>query len=90
MALEGRGLGLLAEVKGVFFFFFGQILCKIYDEEICKILTIKKKKKRKNHRMLDRTLALAYKAEVCKSSWAMAYKVPRSKFMSLTHYKKTP
>jgi len=40
--------------------------------------------------MLDRTLALAYKAEVCKSSWAMAYKVPRSKFMSLTHYKKTP
>jgi len=30
-----------------FFFFFGQILCNIYDEEICKILTIKKKKKTK-------------------------------------------
>jgi hypothetical protein len=67
------GLGSWRRSKEIFFFFFFcQILCKIYGEEICKILTIKNKNKIKENekftRPLDRTLALAYSYDTMKEN----------------------
>jgi len=64
------GLGCWRKSKEIFF--FCQILCKIYGEEICKILTIKNKNKIKENEKitgpLDQTLALAYSSDTMKEN----------------------
>jgi hypothetical protein len=54
------------------FFFFCQILCKIYGEEIYKILIIKNKNKIKENEkftgLLDQTMTLAYSSDTKKEN----------------------